>query len=246
MTRIDLIQAVVKAAKYRTYLEIGVRSGTSFFPVRCRNKVAIDPAFKIPWEKKAKWMILNPANLRSHFFQETSDAFFEYRKGFLDRLGKLDAVLVDGLHSFEASLQDVMNSLNYLSPGGVIILHDCLPLNEAAAMPTKHFPTKEEQEVEGWTGIWNGDVWKTIVYLRRHHPESLQVCVLDTDYGLGIVRKRTHSAEPYSVNREHAAEINRMLYREVAPRLSELLDVRPLSFVPELIDELKKNKPSTV
>ena len=42
------------------------------------------------------------------------------------------------------------------------------------------------------TSMWNGDVWKSIVKLRCL-KEDLEICVVDTDWGVGIVRKGKQS-----------------------------------------------------
>jgi len=63
-----------------------------------------------------------------------SDTFFVQEKLRLSEHG-LDVVFIDGLHTFLQSLKDVQNSLRYLNANGVIVLHDCNPLSEAAAFP---------------------------------------------------------------------------------------------------------------
>ena len=101
----------------------------------------------------------------------------------------LDVAFIDGLHTYKQSLLDINNTLNYLNENGVIIMHDCNPPHQAAAHPAESIDHAAALELPGWTGEWCGDVWKTICYLRNYR-EDLSVCVLDTDYGLGIVTKR--------------------------------------------------------
>jgi hypothetical protein len=245
MTRVELICEIFSQTGFLTYLEIGTRSGTSFFPVRCRNKIAIDPEFAIPWEKKAKWMILNPHNLRAKYFEETSDEFFKNRKEYLESLPGLDVVLIDGLHTYTASLTDVRNALRYLNENGIIVLHDCNPPHEAAALPSDQYPTEEERNIEGWDGVWNGDVWKTIVYLRENFSETLEVLVLDTDYGLGIVRFKPGSRERViknlSLNDSSFERIKQMTYREMKPKTGRLLNLKPKDHKDLLLKEITSN-----
>jgi hypothetical protein len=238
MNRVKLIQEIFSNSNFSNYLEIGTRSGTSFFPIRCRNKTAIDPEFAIPWEKKAKWYIKNPCNFRSKYFEETSDDFFRLRQDHLKWTGPIDVALIDGLHTFQASLKDVINSLKYLSPNGIIIMHDCLPPNEAAAMPTKQFPSEEERNVEGWSDQWNGDVWKSIVYLRRHFSEFLKVFVLDTDYGLGIIRIKDKVPAGLKIDPKKFDEIDAITYAEMIPRAEELLGVKDVSHISSLLEDI--------
>ena len=95
------------------------------------------------------------------------------------------------MHTYQQSLKDTLNALKYSSEKGVIILHDCNPLDKIAAYPAANI---EEARIKlssdkNWKNIWNGDVWKTIVFLRKNHPE-LTVSVLDTDHGLGVVQNK--------------------------------------------------------
>ena len=78
--------------------------------------------------------------------------------------------------------------MNFLEEGGFIILHDCNP------------PTYEVQVVPRQTGIWNGDVWKSIVKLRCQRPD-LEVSVIDTDWGLGVVTRGQQNLLPYTVEK---------------------------------------------
>ena len=102
-------------------------------------------------------------------------------------------IFIDGLHTFEQTLQDCYNSLNYLAQGGVIILHDCNPPSDASSTPAQSIPEAEKKwkskNTSGWTDEWCGDTWKTIPFLIKNNPE-LNVSVLNTDYGLGIVSKK--------------------------------------------------------
>ena len=48
ISRIEIIQKILKRANAHTYIEIGVRWGTVFLPMKTRRKIGIDPAFHIP------------------------------------------------------------------------------------------------------------------------------------------------------------------------------------------------------
>ncbi len=83
---------------------------------------------------------------------------------------------------------DVENCLRYLAAGGIIVVHDCNPLTESAAAPGTSLVASEGLPGFNGTWIWNGDVWKTIAYLRSYR-EDINVFVLDCDLGLGIISK---------------------------------------------------------
>lgn len=86
----------------------------------------------------------------------------------------IDVALLDGLHEFEQSLRDVLHLQRYMSSDGVIFIHDCNP------------PTRKHAEV-GDGGAWNGDVWKTVYYLRIAR-KYLHLVTLDCDWGVGVLK----------------------------------------------------------
>ncbi len=57
--------------------------------------------------------------------------------------------------------------------------HDMNPLNEAS----QTFPRVGKRGTP-----WNGDCWKAFVQLRME-CDDLEMCVIDADWGLGIIRK---------------------------------------------------------
>lgn len=100
----------------------------------------------------------------------TSDEFFKANKG------TFDVVFVDGLHEWRQCKKDIENSLEALNEGGFIVCHDMKPL------------TKEAQIVPRIQKVWNGDVWRAWVALRMTRKD-LEMFVVDTDHGCGIIRK---------------------------------------------------------
>ena len=129
------------------------------------------------------------SNINNQYFEMLSDVFFTENKNLLKEFPP-EVIFIDGLHTFEQTLQDCYNSLNYLAEGGVIILHDCNPPTESSATPALSIPEAEQiwksKHNSGWTDEWCGDTWKTIPFLIKNNPE-LNVTVLNTDYGLCII-----------------------------------------------------------
>lgn len=169
------------------YVEIGVQTGLCFFKIKADKKIAVDPNFIIKTTKKISAYIKNPANFNNKFFELTSDDFFAQKAAYLKEIGGIDVIFIDGLHLYEQVVIDVENSLKFLNPGGVILLHDCNPLSEAAA--TRGYSPAEIRlnPPPGWTGEWNGDTWKAVVELRSRRSD-LQVTVFNCDYGIGYVK----------------------------------------------------------
>ncbi|MEH6535827.1 MAG: class I SAM-dependent methyltransferase [Psychroserpens sp.] len=244
MKRIELINEILKSTNFENYLEIGCYKGKTFFPVIAKRKIAVDPFFHFMFLKEALvWVFKMPKNLKNKYFKEESDLFFLKRKTLLTRIDALDVVFIDGLHTFRASLNDVFNSLQYLNPKGIIIMHDCYPENEAAALPTGDYPTKEELEgVEGWTGAWCGDVWKSILYLRQNYSETLDVCVVNSDCGLGIIRfKENGISDNYVINENNFSDIDNLTYKDLRNNLEPYLNLKPAEYANTIIDEMALN-----
>ena len=108
-------------------------------------------------------------------FVGTSDEYFES----ISADTKFDIVFIDGLHHNDQVLIDVNNALDHLNDGGTIICHDCLP------------STEDMQARDDHGREWTGDVWKAIAELRVERID-LDIKVVNTDYGCGIIRRGTN------------------------------------------------------
>jgi hypothetical protein len=154
MDRVEFMNRLVRQRGYSSYLEIGSGSGETLRSITARYKVGVDP------DGEATFLL-------------SSDAFFqENRRQF-------DLVFIDGLHLCEQVIRDVNGAMRFLNPGGMIVLHDCLPL------------TERHQSRIRLPGPWTGDVWKAVVALRAR--EDCDVAVLDCDWGLGVVLPRRNT-----------------------------------------------------
>jgi len=182
MNRLQLIKDLIKQRNYQHYLEIGVFNGHIFFRVPARLKVAVDPAFRFSTLRKWGKTLLKLHNLRNHYYQKTSDRFFDEDAGQIFYRKKIHIALIDGMHEYAYALRDVENTLQYLDDNGVIVMHDCNPLSADAATSFVEW----KKRTPGTP--WNGDVWKTIVHLRSTRND-IRVFVVDCDYGLGIITK---------------------------------------------------------
>lgn len=229
MNRTDVIQRIIDKNKAKTYLEIGVADGTNFFPIRARQKIAVDPNFTFLKKHRIKWTLKNLYNVTAKYNESSSDSYFA-RKKSTDRL---DVVFIDGLHTYEQSLKDVINSLINLNETGVIVIHDCNPPNQAAAHPAASWEHASELELPGWTGEWCGDVWKTICFLRSHRTD-LKVFVLDCDCGLGIVTK---GKPDISLNLSEDV-LDNMTYADLVRDRRNLLNLKNESYLFEFLENI--------
>ena len=163
-----VLKGLHQRLKPEWYLEIGTFTGSSLRLAE-GNFVAIDPKFQLQHEAplKGRQMV---------FFQDTSDAFF--KSGTARSLkGKINLAFLDGLHHYEALLRDFINIEPLMAPGGMVILHDCLPYT--VPMADRIQPPNTE---------WTGDVWKTLLILQVTRPD-LQIDILDAaPTGLVVIR----------------------------------------------------------
>ena len=229
MDRTEIIQAVIDAKKARTYLEIGVFKGENFMPLRVRRKTGVDPGMNLDAETPLGALAARRRRIfgpRVEFCLCTSDDYFAGEGA--DR--RFDVIFVDGLHTHEQSLKDVLNSLEHLNKDGVIVMHDCNPPSEAAAYPAPSLAVAREQLGPDWANEWCGDVWKTACFLRSQR-DDVDVFVLDCDYGVGVVTKRPTESALTLTQPQLAA----MTYTELAEDRTHLLNLREPSYLNEFL-----------
>ena len=161
--RWDLLQKIIDIKNYKNYLEIGCDDDMLFSKINVLNKVGVDP--------------YTGGNVR-----KTSDEFFKINKT------KFDLIFIDGLHYYEQVKKDIENSLDVLTPNGLILLHDCLPCRQS------------HQAVPRYRGRWTGDVWKAIVEFRT--KEYLNIFTILMDMGISVIQKKK-SNNPLKINEKN-------------------------------------------
>ena len=82
---------------------------------------------------------------------------------------RVDVAFLDGYHHIEIVLRDFVNAERYMKTDGVIVLHDCLPLNNR--MAERRWRLGDPSEPEELRYYWTGDVWKMIPILRAYRPD---------------------------------------------------------------------------
>lgn len=225
--RIRAVQQALDGRVKPVYLEIGVSKGQAFRRIGADEKIAVDPAFKLSDRTRQ----LADAKARvTHYFETTSDAFFAEQAAFLAER-PIDVALIDGLHTYEQVVRDVEHTVRYLKDDGVIFLHDCNPLFELVGRRAETWGDFVAQQKGPLViGIWSGDVWKSIVYLRSLRRD-LRVAVLKCDTGVGVVRKGT----PESSLAYTAAQIEKLGYSDLAADRKNLLNLKPPSYLSEFL-----------
>ena len=232
INRITAIQKIINRINAQTYLEIGTSHGECFLKIIAPNKIAVDPVTNINWLKRIFYGARNISNLGSRYIQLTSDQFFIKEKHFLEKHG-LDVVFIDGLHTYEQSLKDVQNVLKYLNPRGVVVMHDCNPVDEYSAMPGYSLDEVRSHNLDNWVGEWCGDVWKTIANLRSTRSD-LNIFVLDCDFGLGIITQ----GEPKNNLDFSDSKLKKLMYSDLEQDREYILNIMPSDYLDNFLDTL--------
>ena len=173
MDRPNIVQSLLSLSEAPAYLEVGVNHGITFNAISARRKVAVDPRFNFQMAD-AKAM---PNNKKAVYHEVTSDAYFADLKGPKDRF---DVIFLDGLHTFDQTLRDLINALECLKPGGAIVIDDVMPSSYAASLPTMKmlFEFREACGIEEHS--WMGDVYKLIFFIRYYMSHLSYALVAET------------------------------------------------------------------
>lgn len=158
-----------QAVQPEIYLEIGVSKGrTLSLASNSKRIIGIDPAMQT----------LEQPPGHAECFLQTSDTFFADTISRLQPpLGPINLAFIDGLHLFEQTLRDFLNVEALANAGGVIVLHDTLPVSREVATREQRF------------GSWCGDVWKVPLLLERYRPDLHIETMATAPSGMTIVRQ---------------------------------------------------------
>ena len=174
MDHIQLLNYLISRFRLQSYLEIGCATNYCFERIQAAEKVGVDPE-------------------SGGTHRCTSDDFFQR----LSQSKKFDLVFIDGLHECKQVDRDIQNSLDHLSPQGIIVLHDCNPELEVEGT----YPADPKiWSTPGSRGWWNGDVWKAIAFWRTKSYVDLSTA--DFDCGCGIIRLRPNT-DPYQLSKKY-------------------------------------------
>lgn len=218
MNRWDIINFFMEKRdqpQWTRYLEIGYYKGWSFDQTKlCSIKEAVDPnPSKTPEQEAAPYgseiILAGGDSTAWSLYKMTSDEFFAKRK---EGLGKYDIIFIDGLHEHHQVLRDLKHAFYWLADDGVIIMHDCNPTEQL------HTTTGDEH------GNWTGTAYKAMLDL-RNSPEA-EAYVIDTDWGVGVVRPKRGLKQKDITDTEHFnAMFDWNYFSENRKKLLGLVDV---------------------
>ncbi len=150
----------------KSYLEVGTHRGASLKLATCPS-IAIDPNFVF------KSDILKEKPICA-LFRMTSDSFFANHDPTAILGRPVDLAFLDGMHRCEFLLRDFANTERNCRTNSVIVMHDCIPV-ELSMTERNPGSVPIEPHRMGW---WAGDVWRTVVILKKYRND-LRITTLD-------------------------------------------------------------------
>lgn len=156
-----IIRTLIETLKPKTYLEVGCRKGETL-------------RYILNASKKTKLYAIDINDVSK--FIPSSVKFF---CGNSHEVGKnwnipLDMVFIDADHCAESVLKDFELYSKWVSPNGIILLHDTYP-----------------SSVEMTNKSENGDAYKVAWMIRMERNDAFEIVTIPVVNGLSIIRKCT-------------------------------------------------------
>jgi len=139
-----------------TYLEIGIENARTFINVEAARKVGVDP---FPLISRSGL----PANTKIAIME--SDQYFETNNL------EFNFAFIDGLHTWEQTYKDIINSLNHGTKDCVLLIDDVVPCDKYASLRDQIACQVSKQEKNIYNNYWMGDVYHVVKVLAKFHPE---------------------------------------------------------------------------
>jgi hypothetical protein len=153
--RINTLAAALGAQRY---LEIGVNRGATFKEVTLPYRVGVDPSFSFDTAPYA--------NDSTHFFPLRSDDYFAQ----LPEAETFDIHFIDGLHTFEQTLRDLMNAIAHSHPRTVWLIDDTIPNDVYSSLTDLHKALSYRERSGNSNKSWHGDVFKLVYFIHDFMP----------------------------------------------------------------------------
>lgn len=183
MERATVIQSILDLYEAPNYLEIGVDQGVTFGTLQASRKVAVDVrfAFDVATARAA------PDAQDCEYHEMTSDAFFASRAS---TSANFDVIFIDGLHTFDQTLRDMLNASYVLAEGGTIIIDDVMPSTYAASLPDLDYSRQFWAATSNPDGSWMGDVFKLVFFI-QDYLGSFSYATVEENHGQTILWRKS-------------------------------------------------------
>jgi hypothetical protein len=167
-TKADLINHLAAVHGYRRYLELcSITTGFRFTQIDRSKLECHRLMYRCP-DQYSDGLDID--------FRSSDLDISECLREIGQRQLRYDIMLVDPFHEYETSLRDIVAAFDLVVPGGIIVVHDCLPPSKTLAAPN-FIP-----------GAWCGVTYKAYLDFVTARGD-LTYYTVDTDFGCGVIRK---------------------------------------------------------
>lgn len=204
ISRAEVLQGFLSCFENPSYLEVGVSRGGTFQKIRAQRKVAVDPEFKFDVQEARK------SSPNAEFHAVPSDVFFGEIASPADRY---DVIFIDGLHTAEQTLRDLLNAIQFLKPSGVIVVDDVVPNSYAASLSDIGAARDLRRELKMDDASWMGDVYRLVFFAGTFLQQFRFRTTLDTRGGQMVLWRGQRPASDLSPRT--IEEVGRLPYERV-------------------------------
>ena len=164
LTKQDIINRLIVRRGYTSLLEVSTaHSGFVFDLLRAPRKERVRCTDDI-WGDHDDGIATDIAAPAGEIWRRLADENRQY-----------DLIFLDGVHTLKQCRQDLAEGLRRLTPNGCLVVHDCDP-------PAEDYVGDEPRQPR-----WCGEMYRAFCELRVARGREISACVVDTDYGCGIV-----------------------------------------------------------
>jgi hypothetical protein len=175
MKRHEILNTLAKLNYGKKYLEIGVARGITFKNIQVESKVAVDPCFKFNTQEVSNGLISFHEKTSDHFFRENLDKDF-------------DLIFLDGLHTFDQTLRDLLSAISITSKTAIIVIDDVCPVDYFSSLPSHREAINCRKIIGSDLRSWMGDVYK-LVYFCFYYILDWKFATINESHGQLIMWK---------------------------------------------------------
>jgi hypothetical protein len=225
VSRNRIVQSVLNLFDAPDYLEIGVNKGMTFNALEAATKVAVDPKFLFDFEQVAREIH------GTSFHETTSDDFFGR---IASPKTAFDVIYLDGLHTSEQTIRDLINAMSFLKPNGVIIIDDVFPCSYLASLPNRRETRLVRQAQGDTTGAWMGDVYRLVFFIETF-CQQFSYATVNNNHGQLVVWRQPRATVPERT----LTEVGQKNYKDM------FLEKDSFHFAPidEILERIRRTRP---
>lgn len=200
LARNEVVQSVLDLYPEPSYLEVGVSQGLTFHALTAARKVAVDPIFHFKLDQA------RADNPNATYHQVPSDQYFGE---IADRREQFDVIYLDGLHTLEQTLRDLLNALPLLKSNGMIVIDDIMPSSYTASLPNRDDAWAMGKALKLAKNPWMGDVYR-LVYFIDTFLQAYTYRSVEENHGQLVLWRQARA----SVTERRVEEVGRIPYAE--------------------------------